>query len=294
MTYGVPYKGSKNSIAEWVVENLPPNETLVDLFAGGCAVTHAAMLSGKFERFIANDRLETPEIFLSAINGEFEGYTTVPTREEFFETDDEAMKIMNSFGNDRTTYLYGKEIEPIKTEAAKMIVGGSIYERKKAYSRFIKNLFAYLKEKDVKERKVIELQNLEHLQRLQNLEGLQRLQNLEGLQSSGGQELLQILHLDYRRLEIPENSTIYADPPYRGTNTKAYETDFDFESFDTWLAIVPFPVIVSEYTAPKGCVEIASKEKRVLSDSKNSACKKLEKLFIQERFAEEYFEQMKG
>ena len=276
MTYGVPYKGSKNSIAEWVVENLPPNETFVDLFAGGCAVTHAAMLSGKFERFIANDRLETPEIFLSAINGEFKGYTTVPTREEFFETDDEAIKIMNSFGNDRTTYLYGKEIEPIKTEAAKMITGGSVYERKKSYSRFIKNLFAYLEKKDIKERKVIELQNLEHLQ------------------SSGGQELLQILHLDYRRLEIPENSTVYADPPYRGTNTKAYETDFDFEAFDTWLSIVPFQVIVSEYTAPKGCVEIAAKEKRVLSDSKNSAGKRLEKLFIQERFAEEYFEQMKG
>lgn len=285
MTYGVPYKGSKSSIAEWVVENLPPNETFVDIFAGGCAITHAAMLSGKFERFIANDRLEAPEIFLSAINGEFEGYTTVPTREEFFETDDEAMKIMNSFGNDRTTYLYGKEIEPIKTEAAKMITGGSVYERKKSYSRFIKNLFAYLEKKDIKERKVIELQNLECLQRLQNL---------EHLQSSGGQELLQILHLDYRRLEIPENSTVYADPPYRGTNTKAYETDFDFEAFDTWLSIVPFPVIVSEYTAPKGCVEIAAKEKRVLSDSKNSAGKRLEKLFIQERFAEEYFEQMKG
>lgn len=36
MRYGVPYKGSKNSIAEWVVANLPNAECFVDLFLGGC------------------------------------------------------------------------------------------------------------------------------------------------------------------------------------------------------------------------------------------------------------------
>ena len=46
--YGIPYMGSKNLIAEWVVGNLPAGGTLYDLFAGGCAVTHRALLSGKF------------------------------------------------------------------------------------------------------------------------------------------------------------------------------------------------------------------------------------------------------
>ena len=55
MRYGVPYQGSKNKIAEWVIDNLPEDEILVDLFAGGCAVTHAAMLSGKWDRIVAND-----------------------------------------------------------------------------------------------------------------------------------------------------------------------------------------------------------------------------------------------
>ena len=49
MRYGVPYQGSKNQIARWVIDNLPEDKILVDLFAGGCAVTHAAMLSGKGE-----------------------------------------------------------------------------------------------------------------------------------------------------------------------------------------------------------------------------------------------------
>lgn len=46
MTFGVPYQGSKNKIVPWVLHHLPAAESFVDLFAGGCAVTHGAMLSG--------------------------------------------------------------------------------------------------------------------------------------------------------------------------------------------------------------------------------------------------------
>ena len=34
MRYGVPYRGSKNKIAQWVISNLPAGDTLIDLFAG--------------------------------------------------------------------------------------------------------------------------------------------------------------------------------------------------------------------------------------------------------------------
>jgi site-specific DNA-adenine methylase len=39
MRYGLPYKGSKNGIAEWIIDNLPSAEWFVDLFCGGGAVT---------------------------------------------------------------------------------------------------------------------------------------------------------------------------------------------------------------------------------------------------------------
>ncbi len=45
MRFGIPCQGSKDRIAEWVVEQLPASHTRADLFAGGCAVTHAALLS---------------------------------------------------------------------------------------------------------------------------------------------------------------------------------------------------------------------------------------------------------
>ena len=43
MRYGVPYKGSKNQIAEWVCSHFPKASNFYDLFAGGCAITHCAM-----------------------------------------------------------------------------------------------------------------------------------------------------------------------------------------------------------------------------------------------------------
>ena len=52
MRYGVPYKGSKNQIARWIIDILPSADTFVDLFAGGCSVTHVAILSNKYKNII--------------------------------------------------------------------------------------------------------------------------------------------------------------------------------------------------------------------------------------------------
>ena len=46
--YGLPYMGSKSKHADWVIEHLPAAENFYDLFAGGCAVTHAALLPESF------------------------------------------------------------------------------------------------------------------------------------------------------------------------------------------------------------------------------------------------------
>lgn len=34
--YGLPYKGSKSKIAQWVIDILPSAQVLYDIFAGGC------------------------------------------------------------------------------------------------------------------------------------------------------------------------------------------------------------------------------------------------------------------
>lgn len=54
-TYGVPYRGSKNKLAEDIIALLPKGKRFDDLFAGGCAMTHCALLSGKWEKILNND-----------------------------------------------------------------------------------------------------------------------------------------------------------------------------------------------------------------------------------------------
>ncbi len=71
MKYGLPYMGSKNKIAEWVVGHFPEKKHFYDLFAGGCAVTHCAMLRSKFETFTINDISKMTEFFTDAISGKY-------------------------------------------------------------------------------------------------------------------------------------------------------------------------------------------------------------------------------
>lgn len=114
MNYGVPYKGSKNKIVQFIVGNLPKATTFVDLFAGGCAVTHAAMLSSKYKRFIANDITDAPLLFADAVSGRYADERRWISREKFFElkNTDPYVRYCWSFGNNGRSYLYSTAIEP--------------------------------------------------------------------------------------------------------------------------------------------------------------------------------------
>ena len=122
------------------------------------------------------------------------------------------------------------------------------------------------------------LQRLESLERLESLQSLQRLQRLQRLQG------------DYQDVAIPKNATVYADPPYRGTNCSGYAA-FDFDRFDNWLRNVPFMVIVSEYSMPDDFVVVAECQK-VLKQTAFQKSEKQEKLFVHKRWAKEYQRQM--
>ena len=116
MNYGLPYMGSKNKIAEWVVSHFPEKKHFYDLFAGGCAVTHCAMLKSKFETFTINDISRMTELFTDAISGKYAAEKRWISRKDFFalKDNDEYVRICWSFGNKGTNYLYSKEIEPWK------------------------------------------------------------------------------------------------------------------------------------------------------------------------------------
>lgn len=117
MKYGLPYKGSKNKLAERIVRLLPRRTNLVDLFCGGCAVTHAALLMGKFEHIYINDiNWMCPTLFMDALQGKYANDTRWISREDFFRLrdTDPYVAMVWSFGNNMRDYLYSKEIEPLK------------------------------------------------------------------------------------------------------------------------------------------------------------------------------------
>lgn len=154
MKYGLPYKGSKNKIAEWVVSILPHGGTLCDLFCGGCAVTHAAMVSGKFDRFIINDIDHTiPHAFVKALSGGFSEEKRVIDRQTFeqLKNADAYVALCWSFGNNAKGYLWNDETEGAKLLACKMIMADTWKERKRYYRQFIQYL--QQKRKELENRK---------------------------------------------------------------------------------------------------------------------------------------------
>ena len=113
--YGLPYMGSKNKIAQKIVDLFPTASNFYDLFCGGCAITHCAMINGKFKNYIINDIQEgVPKLFIDSINGKYKNEKRWVSREDFYKLkdSDEYIALVWSFGNKGKDYLYAKEIEP--------------------------------------------------------------------------------------------------------------------------------------------------------------------------------------
>lgn len=252
MKYGMPYMGSKNRIAKDIIDLLPPADNFVDLFAGGCAVTHAAILSGKYKNFYLNDINGYPSVFKQIITTGKINYK-ICSRRMFLELKhtDPLIKYCFSFGNSGDSYLYAKDIEGVKTAATRMLLSDDRHTRSRWYSQFIRELKKFLSNND-STRGLQGLQRLEGLQRierLQGLQGLQRLEWLEGLQGLPGR--IYVTQKDYESFEIPAGNTIvYCDPPYKD-RSKYNEENFQYERFYDYLHRVNVPTFISEYSMPE-------------------------------------------
>ena len=107
--YGAAYQGSKSKIADEIISKLPSRKYFIDAFAGGGALSHCALESGKFEYIIAND-LQTKDIleahFLWTPEQHLEFQKKWITKEEFEQTNDLYIKTCWSFSNNRKAYIY--------------------------------------------------------------------------------------------------------------------------------------------------------------------------------------------
>lgn len=252
MNYGLPYTGSKNKLAEKIIKHFPEADTLVDVFFGGGAITHCAIVNNKFKNYIANDIRTTPQFFKECIEGKYSNDLRWISSEDFRNSsrDDWFVRLLWSFSNNCNTYLYGKKIEPYKKalhyaicfddfslleeiylefvydkvkEHLKGIPTESWNERRIAAMHAVKELMKLHPDKLTRKDfgcnndKACNLQqHLERMYLMDNLIRNSRLQHLECLNKASN---LQCYNLDYHKLTdiIPDNSVVYLDPPYKGT-----------------------------------------------------------------------------
>ena len=275
MKYGLPYKGSKNKLALRINQLLPKADHLIDLFCGGCAVTHAALMMDKFQHIHINDVDWRPvQLFTDSLAGKYENENRRISREDFFRLKDvdPYVAIVWSFGNDMRTYMYGREIEEIKRSlhyaiyfadyAPAKALGYDLsfldgihgfYKRYIATKRFSQEFhvncvdeIGYFTPHKIqegswspsKERKDFELF------RLENLEATRRLKKKRT-------DRLTYSILDYQAVPIPEGSVIYCDIPYKGTSEYNLKEKFDHERFYDWCAKQTQPVFISSYDMPE-------------------------------------------
>ena len=239
---GLPYQGSKKKISKKIVEIIKQNfgteKPIYDIFGGGGAITAECLLNGLSVHY--NDLDETiTEMFKKVVSSDREYLKTlIISREEFFKirgkqeksVDDNLKLLVNSFGNDRRSYLYSKKNSDIKYNLAIEIIKNhdtfSGYKKTETYKNAYRP-FDFGKES-----------RAQILQRLQQLEQLQRLQQLERVQQLGQFEQLEdlrVTNLDYKRFSYLSDTIVYVDPPYEKTRLDSYSiNNFDSKAFYDW------------------------------------------------------------
>lgn len=272
-SYGLPYKGSKNKIAKWVLDNLPKANTLVEPFFGGGAITHCAIERGQYSNYIANDLRGTANIFLDTIQGKrHDLYTRFVWPDEFHREkhDDLLLALIWSFSNNERDYLYGPKWIDYKYAAHKAIVDNDFEPITKLYADDIVKLLQSKLEpiSELHDRRLCwgstirrlcgpstfrdnfradDLRNsTASLIVMQNLVRVSRLQNLECI----NKELsFKPFKCDYRDIQIPSDSVVYCDPPYVNTSGYKGTDEFDSKAFLDWAVEVGRnnPIYISEY-----------------------------------------------
>ena len=271
---GLPYQGSKKKISKKIVEiikqNFGTDKPIYDIFGGGGAITAECILNGLEVHYNDLDK-DITNAFERVISQDREWIKTlIVSRDEFFKikekenktTDDFLKLLVNSFGNDKRSYLYSKEISDLKYNLAKEIIKKhdvfSGYKQTETYKRSIE--------------KYEQLQQLERLQQLEQLEQLQKVNKIKATNKS------------YHDFSEVSGAILYLDPPYEGSHQKSYINSFNSQEFYDWAFEMAKTniVIISSYSISDERFEAVCSFDKARSTLQNGTSnnRKTEKLFM--------------
>ena len=268
---GLPYQGSKKKISKKIIEiikqNFGTDKPIYDIFGGGGAITAECILNGlevyyndldkditnAFERVVSQDRDWIKTLIISRTE-----FTEIKDKEN--KTTDDFLKLLvNSFGNDKRSYLYSKEISDLKYNLAKEII-----EKHDVFSGY--------KQTETYKGSIEKYKRLQQLQRLQQLEQLQRLQQLDKVKAT---------NKSYHDFSEVSGAILYLDPPYEGSCQKSYINSFDSQEFYNWAFEMAKTniVIISSYSISDERFEVVysfDKARSTIQGGKrNDKCEKL-------------------
>ena len=288
---GLPYQGSKKKISKKIVEiikqNFGTDKPIYDIFGGGGAITAECVLNGLEVHYNDLDK-DITNAFERVISQDREWIKTlIVSRDEFFEikakenktTDDFLKLLVNSFGNDKKSYLYSKGVSDLKYNLAKEII-----EKHDVFSGYTQT--------ETYKRSIVKLQQLEQLERRQRFQQLEQLQQLQQLQQLKQLEQFQRLQqLDeakatnksYHDFSEVSGAILYLDPPYEGSHQKGYINSFDSQEFYDWAFEIAKTniVIISSYSISDERFEVVySFDKTHSTLERRTRNDKCEKLFM--------------
>ena len=286
---GLPYQGSKKKISKKIIEiikqNFSTTKPIYDIFGGGGAITAECILNGLEVHYNDLDK-DITNAFERVISQDREWIKTlIISRDEFFEikdkenktTDDFLKLLINSFGNNKKTYLYSKETSDLKYNLAKEIIEKhdvfSGYKQTETYKKVTSGLdWNWFNTKPETH------QQLEQLPRLQQLEKLQRLQHFDRLQKVNK---IKATNKSYHDFSEVSGAILYLDPPYEGSNQKGYINSFDSQEFYDWAFEMSKNniVIISSYSISderfKAVYSFDKARSTLQSGTRNDKCEKL-------------------
>ena len=255
---GLPYQGSKKKISKKIIEiikqNFGTDKPIYDIFGGGGAITAECILNGlevhyndldkditnAFERVISQDREWIKTLIVSRTE-----FTEIKAKEN--KTTDDFLKLLiNSFGNNKKTYLYNKDISDLKYNLAKEIIENhdvfSGYKQTETYKKVTSGLdWNWFNAKPEKHKQHEQLQRLEQLERLPRLQHFYRLQKVNKIKAT---------NKSYHDFSEVSGAILYLDPPYEGTIQESYINSFDSQEFYDWAFEIAKTniVIISSYS----------------------------------------------
>ena len=231
---GLPYQGSKKKVAKQIVaiirQNFGDARPVYDLFGGGGAITAECLLNGVGVHY--NDLCPISGAMLRRVVGAGREWlkTLCIGRDEFLRirslpertVDEEIKLLVNSFGNSRKDYLYGKSHAAAKHQLALDIITKH-------------DVFDGYRQTETYKEAVNQFGAIEQLERLQQLQQLQQ---------------LEFTAKDYRAFSDVSGAVLYCDPPYENSDIGGYLQDsFDSVAFYDWAYMMAQHniVLVSSY-----------------------------------------------